>query len=265
VKNQDAASLPPTIIDDPTGLVGVRKGIGEHFVKCEAKRNPPSITFVKKLHQSIIAAIALISLGSGCATGPALSATNAKSLGPVACSLDPDGRHQPKYESVTAKALGALGGFVPGLVPGLIAAGVTSAMSGFSLGAGQAELDTMSQSLGAFEGPKIIKTVETRLKFAGYNTQPSAPTAFTVKLYTYGLIQGRKELVYGKVTGRAVLTDSAHQELWRGEAAGFSSTGHTMDEYMNNPELYREALRQAANSFAWALYNTRNKTTLPEH
>ena len=220
---------------------------------------------MKNLPQSMIAAVAFISLCSGCATGPPFSATNAKSLGPIACSLDPSGRHQPKYESVTAEMLGAVGGVVPGLIPGLMAVGVTSAVKGFSLGAGQAQLDKVSQSLGEFECPQIIKTVETRLKFAGYNTQPSAPAAFTVKLYTYGLIKGRQELVYGKVTGRAVLTDSAHKELWRGEAAGFSPKGHTMEEYMNNPELYREALRKAADNFAWALYNTRNKTALSEH
>jgi hypothetical protein len=213
----------------------------------------------------MIAAVAFISWCSGCATGPPLSATDAKSLGPIACTLDPEGRNQPKYESATADMLGSLGGVVPGFIPGLIASGVTSVMKGFSLGSGQAELDHVSQSLGGFECPQIIKTVETRLKFAGYHTQPSAPAAFTVKLYTYGLIKGRQELVYGKVTGRAILTDSAHNELWRGEAFGFSPQGHTMEEYMNDRELYREALRKAANNFAWALYDTRNKTTLREH
>ena len=209
--------------------------------------------------------VALSFVFSGCATGPPLSATNAKSLGPVACSLDPDGRHQPKYESVTAEMVGSLGGVVPGFIPGLVGAGLTSAVEGFFVARGQAELARMSRSLGEFECPQIIKTVETRLKLAGYDTRPNAPTAFMVKLYTYGLIQGRQELAYGKVTGRAVLTDSAHKELWRGEAAGYSAEGHTMDEYMNNPELYRGALRQAAINFAWALYNTRDKTTLPAH
>ena len=218
---------------------------------------------MKKLPQMMIAAVSFLSWCSGCATGPPLSATNAKSLGPVACSLDPGGRHQPKYESVSAEVLGSLGGLVPGFIPVLIGAGLTSGVEGFFVARGQAELNGMSRSLGEFECPQIIKIVETRLKGAGYETRPNAPTAFTVKLYTYGLIQGRQELAYGKVSGRAVLTDSAHKELWRGEAAGYSAKGHTMDEYMNNPELYREALRQAAVNFAWALYNTPDKTTLP--
>jgi hypothetical protein len=220
---------------------------------------------MKKLPQMMIAAVGFLSLCSGCATGPPLSDTNAKSMGPIACSLDPGGRHQPKYESVSAEMLGSLGGVVPGFIPGLIGAGVSSAVEGFFEARGQAELDRMSQSLGEFECPQIIKTVETRLKSAGYDTQPNAPTAFTVKLYTYGIIQGRQELAYGKVTGRGVLTDRAHKELWRGEAAGYTAKGHTMDEYMNNPELYREDLRQAAVNFAWALYNTRDKTALPAH
>ena len=213
----------------------------------------------------MIAAVGFISLCSGCATGPPLSATNAKSLGPVACSLDPGGRHHPKYESVSAEMLASVGGLVPGFIPGLIAAGLTSGVSGFFVARGQAELGKISQSLGEFECPQIIKAVETRLKSEGYDTQPNAPAAFTVKLYAYGIIEGREELAYAKVTGRAVLTDRAHQELWRGEAAGYSPKGRTMDEYLNNPELYRADLRQAAVNFAWALYNTRDKTTLPEH
>ena len=218
---------------------------------------------MKKLPQMMIAAVGFLSWCSGCATGPPLSATNAKSMGPVACSLDPGGRHQPKYESVTAEMVGSLGGLVPGLIPALIGVSLSSAVEGFFVARGQAELNGMSRSLGEFECPQIIKIVETRLKGAGYETRPNAPTAFTVKLYTYGLIQGRQELAYGKVAGRAVLTDSAHQELWRGEAAGYSAKGYTMDEYMNNPELYREALRVAAVNFVRTLYDTRDKTTLP--
>ncbi len=212
----------------------------------------------------MIAAVGFLSLCSGCATGPPLSDTNAKSMGPVACSLDPGGRHQPKYESVTAEMLGSFQARAR-IHPWADWCWWVSASGaeGFFTARGQAELDRISQSLGEFECPQIIKTVETRLKSAGYDMQPNAPTAFTVKLYTYGIIQGRQELAYGKVTGRAVLTDGAHKELWRGEAAGYTAKGHTMDEYMNNPELYREDLRQAAVNFAWALYNTRDKTTLP--
>ena len=212
-----------------------------------------------------IAAAVLIAWCSGCATGPPLSATNTKSLGPVACSLDPDGPHQPKYESVSAEMLGSVGGLLPGFIPGLIGASLTSGVTGFIEARGQAELARMSRSLGDFECPQIIKFVETKLKSAGYDTQPNAPTTFTVKLYTYGLIEGRDQLSYAKVTGRAVLTDSAHHELWRGEAAGYSPNGHTMDEYMSQSELYRKELRQAAVNFAGALYNTRDKTTLPAH
>lgn len=212
----------------------------------------------------MLAAIGFIALCSGCATGPPLSATNAKSLGPVACSLDPGGRHQPKYESVSAEMLGSVGGLVPGFIPSLIGSSLTSGVSSFFVAREQAKLGRMSQSLGGFECPQIVKEVETRLRSSGFDMQPNAPTAFTVKLYTYGIIQGREELAYAKVTGRAVLTDSAHKELWRGEAAGYSPKGHTVDEYMNDPELYRRDLRQAAVNFAWALYNTRDKTTLPQ-
>jgi hypothetical protein len=218
---------------------------------------------MKKLAQMMMAAVCFVAWCSGCATGPPFSATNVKSLGPVACSLDPGGRHQPKYENVAAEALGSLGGLVPGFVPGLIGSSLSSGVESFFVARGQAELNRMSQSLGAFECPQIIKIVETRLKEAGYETRPNAPATFTVKLYTYGLIQGRQELTYGKVTGLAVLTDSAHQELWRGEAVGYSAKAYTMDEYLNNPEFYREVLRKAAVNFAWALYRTRDKTTLP--
>jgi hypothetical protein len=114
------------------------------------------------------------------------------------------------------------------------------------------------------ECPLISKTVEARLKRTGYDMQPGAPAVFTIKLYSYGVIKGRKELAVGKVAGRVILTDSAHRELWRGEVAGYSAEGHTMEEYLGNPELYRKVLQTAADNFARTLPITRNKATLPD-
>ena len=212
----------------------------------------------------VVVGLAIVSFLTGCGgpamlTGPAQAGTFGSYK--IMTVLPPIRASYNSYASDCARQY---------VIGSLAEIAVRESISAGSRAGGQSQVNAISKKLGPFEQPLILSEVQKAFAAAGYNYQPNAKGVFMLGIMKYGLYKNKDDTVYAQVFGCGTLKNSTGKlfVLGRGSSRwglssqeGRSQTPRRLEDYSTNPQLYKDDIAAAAESFAKALVPGSNVTT----